>query len=213
MTKLLFKPSHFLIFICLWLLTCENPKRAIDSRTPVKTIETNYKRSIGRKLQENNHLPVSMRVALYHRLKKENPEAYNFENEDDMTMYGYSLLWDEKVAEALEIFKLIVSEFPDSSNPYDSLGEAWLANGDKDKALANYEKSLALNPENVNAIDQIARIKGIYKMPEKPENKFDKVYSAQSYKDDLDQLGKKLAEIHPNVYKFTPKADFDLLIE
>jgi len=41
--------------------------------------------------------------------------------------------------------------FRDPSNVYDSLGEAYMKSGDKEKAVINYEKSLDVNPENNNA--------------------------------------------------------------
>ena len=126
------------------------------------------KLSIAKVLQENGDLSVEERVALYLRLKKENPNTYNFENEDEMTMYGYSLLWSGENEEALAIFKLIVSQFPDSSNPYDSLGEAYMVLGNTEQAIANYEKSLELNPDNFNAEDQIELMKHPEKALEKP---------------------------------------------
>ncbi|MEM8528001.1 MAG: S41 family peptidase [Bacteroidota bacterium] len=170
------------------------------------------KKSIGKTLKESEHLSVEERISLYHRLKEESSDLYDFENEDDMTMYGYSLLWRDRLKEALEIFKLIVSQFPDSSNPYDSLGEAYLALGEEEKALANYQKSLALNPENHNAIDQINRIKKIESpsenQREKAEDKFAKTFNAEAYKADLEALGNKLIEVHPNALKFISKEAF-----
>ena len=160
-----------------------------------------------------SQLPVEERIALYYKLKKESPDAYNFKNEDELTLYGYSFLWENKMAEAIAIFKLIVAEFPNSSNPYDSLGEAYLKNGDKELSLFNYEKSLALNPENFNAEDQIERIKFPNKVPEKPTEKFVKIFSASAYKSDLDQLGNTLAKVHPNVFKFIAKDAFWKAIE
>jgi len=47
---------------------------------------------------------------------------------------------------AIEIFKLNVEMFPRSGNPYDNLGEAYLADGQKDLALANYRKAVELDP-------------------------------------------------------------------
>ena len=44
-----------------------------------------------------------------------------------------------------------VALYPESSNVYDSLGEAYLASGDSIKALNNYKKSFELNPNNVRA--------------------------------------------------------------
>lgn len=55
-----------------------------------------------------------------------------------------------KVKEAIEIFKLNVEAFPKSGNTYDSLGEAYLKNGDKKLAIINYKKSVELDPTNEN---------------------------------------------------------------
>lgn len=178
-----------------------------------KNDENATKRSIAQALQEQEHLPVVEQIALYHKLKKENPTDYNFENEDEMTMYGYRHLWNNQPNDALEIFKLIVEEFPNSSNPYDSLGEAYLALGDSIQSLKNYEISLRLNPENFNAEDQIERIKYPHRIPITPKEKFAKTYSRKTYIEDLQQLGEKLLEVHPNALKFISEANFWNTIE
>jgi len=48
--------------------------------------------------------------------------------------------------------------YPQSSNVYDSLGEAYLANGDKDLAAINYKKSLELDPHNQNAASILKKL-------------------------------------------------------
>ncbi|MEZ4797970.1 MAG: S41 family peptidase [Flavobacteriaceae bacterium] len=207
--------KHFNIILILTLVySCANKKTNLDTNESLKT-ETNSKGliSISNTLRENSQLSIEKQIELYYKLKKENPEGYNFDNEDELTMYGYSFLWNNQVEEAIEIFKLIVAEFPESSNSYDSLGEGYMANGDMELALLNYQKSLELNPDNFNAEDQIERIKFPNKKPLTPAEKFVKVYSVQEYKNDLDQLGSKLLEIHPNALKFISKDDFLNLIE
>ncbi len=204
----------WLVLSCCWFVACglnKPPHASADA--PNGSVVNPGKLSIVQKLKEFDHLPVEERIALYYKLKKESPDLYNFENEDELTMYGYSFLWENNVAEAIEIFKLIVAEFPNSSNPYDSLGEAYLKNGDKERSLANYEKSLALNPENFNAEDQIERIKHPEKALEKPADKFAKVFTAHEYKSDLDQLGNTLIKVHPNALKFISKKAFRKIIE
>ena len=61
------------------------------------------------------------------------------------------LLAAKKVDEAVALFELNAKLHPNSSNVYDSLGEALLARGDRNGAAANYRKSLALDPKNANA--------------------------------------------------------------
>ena len=45
---------------------------------------------------------------------------------------------------ALEILQLNVTAYPDSPNAYDSLSDAYLANGQKELALQNAKKALDL---------------------------------------------------------------------
>ena len=66
---------------------------------------------------------------------------------------GYDYLRKNKIEEAIKIFRLNVDLFSESSNPYDSLGEGYLANGNDELAILNYKKSLELNPNNLNAKD------------------------------------------------------------
>ncbi len=97
-------------------------------------------------------------VKQYHELKAAAPPSYNFD-EAELNHLGYQLLNKKKLKEAIRIFQLNVETYPKSSNVYDSLGEAYMDNGNKPLAIANYEKSLELNPENLNAVKMIQKIK------------------------------------------------------
>ena len=88
--------------------------------------------------------------------------------ETELNQLGYRLLQTNKVADAIEIFKLNVEVYPQSANVYDSLGEAYMTKGDKDLAIANYKKSLELNPKNTNATVKLGELTG-----EKKEVKVD----------------------------------------
>ena len=68
---------------------------------------------------------------------------------------GYYLLGLGEVDSAIEIFKFNTREYPNSANTYDSLGEAYLADGDTEKARENYEKSLQLDPDNEHAVEML----------------------------------------------------------
>lgn len=76
--------------------------------------------------------------------------------ETELNTLGYRLLQMKKVADAIEIFKLNVEIYPQASNAYDSLGEAYMLHGDKELAIVNYKKSLELDPKNSNATAQLA---------------------------------------------------------
>lgn len=86
-------------------------------------------------------------------LKKKDP-SFKI-SEAELNNWGYQLLGQKKMAEALSIFELNVLLNTKSANAYDSLGEIFEVAGKKDPALKNYRKSLALNPENRNAANRI----------------------------------------------------------
>jgi tetratricopeptide (TPR) repeat protein len=54
--------------------------------------------------------------------------------------------------DAIALFTLNVEMYPDGFNTYDSLAEAYVAQGDRDAAISNYRTSLTLNPNNTNAV-------------------------------------------------------------
>ncbi len=71
---------------------------------------------------------------------------------------GYFLLNSSKISEAIEVLKFNVEFHPESFNTYDSLAEAYMINGDTEQAIANYRKSLELNPENDNAKEKLKEL-------------------------------------------------------
>jgi CubicO group peptidase (beta-lactamase class C family) len=93
---------------------------------------------------------IEAAVAAYRTLNDSAPEGYDF-GEDQLNELGYVYLRRGDVATAVRLFELNVERFPQASNPYDSLGEAYLEAGERERAIANYRKSLELNPANDNA--------------------------------------------------------------
>jgi Flp pilus assembly protein TadD len=88
---------------------------------------------------------INAAVKAFYEAKSRNPDTY-YVDQEEMDMLGQQLLQSKRVQEAIEVFKIIVQEFPESWKAYDSLGEAYLKNGDLDLARENYKKSLELNP-------------------------------------------------------------------
>ena len=71
---------------------------------------------------------------------------------------GYGQLRAKRPREAIALFQLNVEMYPDSANAYDSLGEAHMANGERDAAIASYRKSLVLDPGNTNATEMLEKL-------------------------------------------------------
>lgn len=90
-------------------------------------------------------------------IRGENPGGYVL-RESELNILGYQLLDADKQPEAVAIFQMIVELFPNSFNAYDSLGDAYLAIGQSDKARAAYEQSLQLNPENTYTKEKIEKL-------------------------------------------------------
>jgi tetratricopeptide (TPR) repeat protein len=68
---------------------------------------------------------------------------------------GGDLLDQGKLTEATEVFKLVVTMYPNSSTGYSSLADAYQRAGQKALAIENFKKALQLNPQNYFAMNQI----------------------------------------------------------
>ena len=100
---------------------------------------------------------VQAAIKQYRELKATQKDAYDF-SEPQLNTLGYQLLQMKRVKDAIEILKLNVEMYPQGFNTYDSLGEAYMVNGDKQLAIQNYKKSLELNPKNTGAIDKLKKL-------------------------------------------------------
>ncbi|MFI5197237.1 MAG: DUF2911 domain-containing protein [Thermoanaerobaculia bacterium] len=88
-------------------------------------------------------------------------EAMLLATEADVNNLGYQMLGDGKNSEALELFRKNVKEHPQSWNVWDSLGEGLEKAGDVKGARENYQKALAMAPEDQRKriSDVLARLK------------------------------------------------------
>lgn len=94
---------------------------------------------------------------IYAAIKKENPE-FKLE-EQALESWGDRLTGDNHLQEAIAILSLNVSLYPDSSNAYEYLGNAYAKAGQKQQAIDNYSKALEKNPENEEAKKRLAELK------------------------------------------------------
>jgi len=208
--------AFFSVFISFTLVAfvfitgCKNNQEQQVAKYITKTdslIQT--KKSIKKVLEEHYYDNIDAAIAYYSKLKNEDSKAYKFDDENELNNLGYQLLNENRIDDAIKIFELLVSEFPNSSNSYDSLGEAYFTKGNAELALKNYKKSLELNPKNKNAEKFIINIE----FENRDTNKFNKVYPKQQYLNDLDELAKTLTIVNPHPYKFMSKEDFWHVVE
>lgn len=121
--------------------------------------------SLASRLSQNTMIPYEnlfagkseAAVEAYRKIKQEQPDNVAVE-EGRLNSLGYELLRAQKYAAAIAIFKLNVEFYPQSSNTYDSLGEGYMLNGDKELAIENYKKSLELDPHNSNAVAMLKKL-------------------------------------------------------
>jgi CubicO group peptidase (beta-lactamase class C family) len=100
---------------------------------------------------------IESALANYRKLKKTQADKYDF-REQWLDSLGWDLAENNKIGDAIEIFKLVVQEFPKSANAYDSLGEAYLVSKDYELSLTNFKKFLELEPESEHAKEMIKKV-------------------------------------------------------
>ncbi|MCK6606051.1 MAG: DUF2911 domain-containing protein [Ignavibacteriaceae bacterium] len=69
------------------------------------------------------------------------------ENVNNRNLLGYVLMAENKIDEALKIFKENLEKYPDNWNVYDSYAEALAKSGDVKGAVEYFEKALSMAPD------------------------------------------------------------------
>ena len=84
--------------------------------------------------------------------------ASGMATEMSINTLGYNYLGAGKTEMALAVFAFNVKQFPQSSNVYDSMGEALMKAGRIDESIKHYKKSVELDPGNENAKTLISKM-------------------------------------------------------
>jgi tetratricopeptide (TPR) repeat protein len=79
-------------------------------------------------------------------------------NERYLNDLGYDLLNRTRIKLAQDIFKVNTILYSESFNAYDSYAEACMIIGEIDLAIKNYNNSLRLNPQNINAVEMLKKL-------------------------------------------------------
>ena len=91
---------------------------------------------------------IDAALAEYRRIQEENPEATP---ERLLNDFGYSLLNQTRNKDAIRAFRENIAAYPTSANVYDSMGDAYLADGHPTAARDAYLRSTELDSTNTRA--------------------------------------------------------------
>lgn len=91
-------------------------------------------------------------------LKNSDSNQINY-GEYVLNSFGYQFMSNNDLPIAIKFFKLNTELYPQASNTYDSLAEAYMNAGEQELAIKNYEKSLELNPKNDNAVQKLKSLR------------------------------------------------------
>ena len=138
-TKIVCNPSDHIRYIASVLSTDSvsfvNPELKTEEKVPFEFIlDDQFEKAL----------------SAYKQAKTESPEHFAL-SQPYINRLGYRFLKTKEFKKAIDIFKVNTILYPNSGDVYDSLGEAYLAAGDKNQAKLNYLLSLKLDPNNMNA--------------------------------------------------------------
>jgi predicted alpha/beta superfamily hydrolase len=83
-------------------------------------------------------------LAAHYKMVSERMGYTVLPTENTVNELAYSCMGNQKMAEAYKLFKRNIDYYPKSANAYDSLGDYYVAAGDKQKAIEAFTKSLSL---------------------------------------------------------------------
>ncbi len=121
------------------------------------------KESISLTIRKESKQNIDKGIELYKNLKKNKNNEYNFSNESELNQLGYEFLNEKKIDSAIKIFSLNIIEFPNSSNVYDSRGEAYFNKKEYLLSKSDYLKLLELDPTNQNGKEMLLKIERLLK--------------------------------------------------
>ncbi len=77
--------------------------------------------------------------------------------EQQINALGYALLNRKEFDKAVKMFKYNIKRFPKSFNAHDSLAEAYMIMGDKEKAIKFYKLAVDLNPGDTDYAKRVLK--------------------------------------------------------
>jgi CubicO group peptidase (beta-lactamase class C family) len=147
------------------IIVLSNYSGGASSRQPAKALEAI---AFGKKYDPPRR-PLG--EAIYRALKDGRTDAtvegldalvaeggYEIRRPFDLNTLGYEMLGEGEVEMAIAVFELNLDRFAKDPNCYDSLAEAHLTGGDRERAITLYRKALEIDPEFENSQRMLERL-------------------------------------------------------
>lgn len=136
-----------------------NSVRLIGTYDALRFIFDYYKLNIyNSELNDTNFNLDSLVITHYNNVSKHMGYLVK-PNESQVNNLGYRMLAQKQFLKSEGLFKLNITNYPESANCYDGLGDLYLAKGDKIKAIESFKKTLSLKqiPETKEKLDVLLK--------------------------------------------------------
>lgn len=97
-------------------------------------------------------------VEMYKRMQKGDAKFQLAEHRIDA--WGSALFRSGRTAEAMEVFRLGVSAYPQSAALFESMGDGYAERGDKKRAITFYRRALEIDADNGNVVRSLKKLEG-----------------------------------------------------
>ena len=124
----------------------------------IRFIFKSHKLNIGREDFMNPTIDLASKIENHY---KQLGELFGYEKkpaEEYLNRMGYRFMRMQQFDRSEQLFKLNASYYPDKFNVYDSLGDLYVATGDKEKAIENFKKALSLNSESAFTKEKLEKL-------------------------------------------------------
>ena len=132
----------------------------LDEKTEHKGVKYHFKKlDIGEKTPKEYFDAEDFENAKIGFMKIQKTDSLNpVIKQSVLSRVGFDYLNNKDFKKAIEILKINTLLYPNSSNTFDHLGDAYLKTKDTTNAIVNYTKALSINPENRGSLRMLNEI-------------------------------------------------------
>jgi S-formylglutathione hydrolase FrmB len=110
-------------------------------------------KSLVKELSVKGNAGITEDILIRIRLLKKNFSDIYYLNMFEMNTLGYTLMEENRLEDAVKVFKLNIEFFPNSAFCYDSMSDGYIKSAENDLAIGCMEKALVLLPNDTDLSD------------------------------------------------------------